>query len=125
VITPVDHTTEFSGVGERFRHPPWGLDGGRPGGTGRFRIRRADGDTETLPGKITGVRCRAGEAVIIETPGAGGYGPPGERAAEAVAADLRGGKISPGFAARYYPQAAAGDGPRETNDPDDNRETDR
>jgi len=38
----------------------------------------------------------------IETPGAGGYGPPGERAAKDLAADLKSGKVSRAAAERDY-----------------------
>src|SRR5690606_10519245 len=31
IIRPVDHECEFNGVGERFRHKPWGLFGGQDG----------------------------------------------------------------------------------------------
>ena len=37
---------------------------------------------------------QAGDSMRIETPGAGGYGPPAERAGEALAADLKSGKVT-------------------------------
>jgi N-methylhydantoinase B len=64
---------------ERTRIPPWGLAGGQPGGLGDHWVRRADGRWERLRGKGT-VTLFAGDALIIRTPGGGGYGDPAERA---------------------------------------------
>ena len=47
------------------------------------------------------------EAVICETPGAGGYGPPGERSIENIAADEKSCKFTPAFIARHYPAGKA------------------
>ncbi len=55
------------------RVPPYGLAGGRPGATGVNRIRRRDGSEETLPGTAH-ARVEAGDVLIVETPGGGGYG---------------------------------------------------
>ncbi len=101
VVTPVGHNCEFSGVGERFVHQPWGLFGGEPGGTGQFLLTDADGATRRLPNKVR-MPLREGERVTVETPGAGGYGPPAERPAEAVAEDARTGKFSAEVLARAY-----------------------
>jgi 5-oxoprolinase (ATP-hydrolysing) len=55
------------------RIPPFGLEGGEPGRTGRNAIERADGRIEELEG--TDRRDMApGDAIVIETPGGGGYG---------------------------------------------------
>jgi len=42
------------------------------------------------------------EAVVIETPGAGGYGPPSERAPAALREDYRSGKFSREFLRKNY-----------------------
>lgn len=101
VIRPVGHTCEFSGVGERFRHPPPGIFGGAPGRTGRFTVIE-NGAEQPLPPKLTGMALPPTIAVAVETPGAGGYGTPTERRSEAVEKDLGEGKISREFAARFY-----------------------
>jgi N-methylhydantoinase B len=101
VVTPVDHDCEFSGVGERFVHQPWGLFGGEPGATGQFLLTNADGATRRLPNKVR-MPLRQGEQVTVETPGAGGYGPPSERKADAKAEDARTGKFSAAFLVRAY-----------------------
>ena len=101
VVTPVGHRCEFSGVGERFVHQPWGLFGGEPGATGRFLLSDSKGETRRLPNKVR-MPLKEGESVIVETPGAGGYGPPAERAAEGIAEDERSGKFTPAYVARHY-----------------------
>ena len=102
VVRPIGHETVFSGMGERFVHQPWGIFGGQPGGTGRFSIQGPGHNDETLPDKPNHVPLGPEDAVVIETPGAGGYGPPAERDGEAVAADYRGGKFSAEFLRRNY-----------------------
>ena len=58
--------------GHRRIRPP-GLDGGEAGETGENWVRRKDGTMEKLKGSDETV-IDAGEAVIIQTPTAGGYG---------------------------------------------------
>ena len=55
--------------------PPFGLAGGGPGQVGENWVRRSDGRMERLKGTAA-ITVDAGEAVIIQTPTAGGYGPP-------------------------------------------------
>jgi N-methylhydantoinase B len=45
---------------------------------------------------------KVGDAMRIETPGAGGYGPTAERSLEAIAKDLRNGKVTRDTAERDY-----------------------
>jgi len=51
---------------------PFGLMGGEDAATGENYIRRANGDTEKLGGSAT-AELNAGDAVIVKTPGGGGY----------------------------------------------------
>lgn len=53
--------------------PPRGLAGGGDGQLGITQVRRADGSVEMLKGCDQTV-LEAGEAVIVQTPTAGGYG---------------------------------------------------
>ena len=62
------------------RVPPFGLAGGEPGQIGANSVRRKDGRTEQLQGCDATV-IDAGEAIIIQTPTAGGYGDPRRHAA--------------------------------------------
>ncbi len=55
------------------RVPPFGLAGGENGQVGENRVRRKDGSIEKLAGADATI-IDAGEAVIIQTPTAGGYG---------------------------------------------------
>jgi 5-oxoprolinase (ATP-hydrolysing) len=57
------------------RVPPFGLEGGAPGQVGENGVRRKDGRMERLEGCDATV-IEAGEAVVIQTPTAGGYGTP-------------------------------------------------
>jgi 5-oxoprolinase (ATP-hydrolysing) len=54
---------------------PQGLAGGEPGLPGRQRLLKADGAVTDLPGCFS-LTVQAGDAIEIETPGGGGYGPP-------------------------------------------------
>ena len=60
-------------LSERRAVPPWGAAGGEPGAVGRNRLLRAGGEEEELLSKFTR-RVRAGDRLIIETPGGGGWG---------------------------------------------------
>ncbi|MBI4506687.1 MAG: hydantoinase B/oxoprolinase family protein [Chloroflexi bacterium] len=60
---------------ERRRFPPYGLEGGAPGAVGRNWLLRPDAEPRLLPGKGT-VDVAAGDAVLVETPGGGGWGRP-------------------------------------------------
>jgi len=61
---------------ERRVIPPWGLAGGADGECGRNWLLRADGERREL-GSRGSERLEAGDMLAIETPGGGGYGPPG------------------------------------------------
>ena len=102
VVRPVDHDCIFNGVGERFRHRPWGVFGGEPGASGRFLLRDSGGGQAKLPDKCGEHRLARTEAVVIETPGAGGYGPPAERDPDLVAVDRDSMKFTDDFIVRHY-----------------------
>ena len=103
VVRPVGHDCTFNGLGERFRHEPWGLEGGKSGGRGRFAILGDNGAERTLGDKSGDIPIRADERVVIETPGAGGLGSPAERGAAELDEDRRSGKFSSEYLARHYP----------------------
>jgi N-methylhydantoinase B len=83
----------FSHRGERHFSAAAGLAGGKEGARARSVIRRVDGGEEVVPSKIATV-LRAGDRVIVETAGGGGYGDPRRRPRNRVAADLADGKVS-------------------------------
>ena len=101
VVRPVGHTMTFSGQGERFVNKPWGLFGGGSGGTGKF-TRLSGGSEVPLPTKPANLEVRPDEAIVIETPGAGGYGKPSERDKAAVENDFVSGKFSGAFIKKNY-----------------------
>ena len=102
IVRPVGHNSVFSGMGERFVHQPWGIFGGKSGATGRFSLRGPSRNDETLPDKPNHVPFSPDHAIVIETPGAGGYGPPTERDKATLAADYRSGKFSGAYMAEHY-----------------------
>ena len=64
---------EVTVLADRRRFGPYGLEGGQSGRPGRTRIRRAGGRVENLPSKCT-ISLNAGDTLLIETPGGGGWG---------------------------------------------------
>ena len=64
-------------LSNRRRIAPFGLAGGRDGAVGRNWIERADGRVEPSPATAASM-MQPGDAFVIETPGGGGYGPPGQ-----------------------------------------------
>ena len=60
-------------LSNRRRVPPFGLAGGADGAPGRNRIRRRDGSVEEL-GSTAVSEMAPGDAIVIETPGGGGFG---------------------------------------------------
>ncbi len=83
---------------ERVLNPARGRQGGGPGAPGRIRIGH---DGPDLPGKGE-VRVKAGETLLFETPGGGGFGDPHERSRNDVRRDLDEGLISQEAARDIY-----------------------
>ncbi|MEM7250240.1 MAG: hydantoinase B/oxoprolinase family protein [Pseudomonadota bacterium] len=103
VIRPLPHDCTFDGVGERFRHQPWGLFGGHDGASGQFSIE-ANGEVPRVLDEKTGkVRITDQHRVVVQTPGAGGYGEPQERDPAALSADAESGKFTAGYLREHYP----------------------
>jgi N-methylhydantoinase B len=80
----------------RFRLPPEGLFGGKPGAKACFLVNGKPGDPYGL------TRLCPGDTVIMDAAGGGGYGDPKERDREALQRDLREGKVSREAASRDY-----------------------
>ncbi|HEY7062240.1 MAG TPA: hydantoinase B/oxoprolinase family protein [Chloroflexota bacterium] len=80
---------------ERTQCVPWGVFGGRAALPNRISVEHVDGTVEVFPtGKVSMMQMAGAEALIIESGGGGGYGPPWERPAEQVQHDVREGYIS-------------------------------
>jgi N-methylhydantoinase B len=90
----------FTHRGERHYVAPRGRAGGRDGAMARTTILRADGRREAVPSKLV-TSLGAGDRVVFETAGGGGYGDPARRDPEKVRDDLLDGKISPAAAGLY------------------------
>jgi N-methylhydantoinase B len=79
-----------------------GLFGGSEGGRARLVRNHGTDRAEELSSKTSSIVLAAGETTRLETPGGGGLGDPALRDPAALAADLRGGKISRAKAKRDY-----------------------
>ena len=90
----------FTHRGERHFIAPAGRAGGGDGAMARTVIHRADGGAEVVPSKIV-TTLHAGDRVVMETAGGGGYGDPAGREVARVRADVADGKVS-AEAAKVY-----------------------
>ena len=86
--------------GDRHRHAPPGLAGGRPGARGET-VLNPEGEAERLGSKETRDLVR-GDVLSFRLNGAGGYGPASERDEEAVRRDLADGYVTAGAAREIY-----------------------
>jgi N-methylhydantoinase B len=80
----------------RFRIPPDGLFGGGPGAGAQFLVNGKPGNPYGL------TRLHAGDVVIMDAAGGGGYGDSKGRDREALLRDVRDGKVSRESASRDY-----------------------
>ena len=85
---------------DRVKFAPYGLAGGKPGGTSRNFLTR-DGETSPLPSKVT-MGVHQGDLITHEQAGGGGFGDPGTRDPALVRQDLADGKITPAYARQHY-----------------------
>jgi 5-oxoprolinase (ATP-hydrolysing) len=63
-------------VASRRNVAPHGLQGGADGAPGRQWVERADGRIEVIPGNTGSADLAAGDVLVLETPGGGGWGAP-------------------------------------------------
>ncbi|MFC3612303.1 hydantoinase B/oxoprolinase family protein [Lutimaribacter marinistellae] len=98
-----DNGAEVFLFGERGRHAPKGVAGGGEAALNRFSYETDDGWARPpMVSKMRGIQLHKGQAVRLETPGGGGYGPASERDPEAVARDVERGLMSKSEAERLY-----------------------
>jgi N-methylhydantoinase B len=93
-IRAVDHDCWVTVRGTRLKTGPWGLFGGHEGG--RYSV---EADPPLVGGRGD---LAAGRAVVITTPGAGGYGDPAARDPDLVRRDLAEDRISADVARQVH-----------------------
>lgn len=92
---------EISIHDDRWLTYPWGVNGGLPGARSRKHLQRADGTDELLASKCDRVKVVAGDLLLFETWGGGGWGDALARDPALVARDVARGLVSPDGARRY------------------------
>jgi len=92
---------EISVHDDRWLTYPWGVNGGKPGARSRKVLQRADGSETLVASKCDRVVVEAGDLLLFETWGGGGWGDPLERDPERVGLDVRRGLVSVEGATRY------------------------
>ena len=76
--------------GERAKHAPPGVLGGKSAALNKFYFEQSEGDlTPPMGSKMVGIQLINGQAVRLESPGGGGYGDPLLRSIDAVTEDIR------------------------------------
>ena len=89
--------------GERGRYAPKGVAGGDSAAMNHFAYEKEDGwHSPPLASKMLGIKLKKGQAVRLETPGGGGYGPASERTATSVAQDVALGYMTEAEATAKY-----------------------
>jgi len=97
--------------GERAKHAPPGVLGGKSAALNKFYFEQSEGDlTPPMGSKMVGIQLINGQAVRLESPGGGGYGDPLLRSIDAVTEDIRLGYITPENAQSEYGVALGPDG---------------
>jgi N-methylhydantoinase B len=91
---------------ERSVTPPFGLDGGLPGGPAVTTLIQPLGNARKLNSK-GGFLAPPGSLVVLEAPGSGGYGNPRDRDPAALCEDLLDGYVTLAAARRDYGFGAA------------------
>jgi len=84
------------------KNPPWGIDGGMAGGTGRVVVNPGTNHERMLAPLSDGNVLKHGDVLRIETGGGGGHGHPFDRPTEMVAEDVAGGFVTAETAQRLY-----------------------
>lgn len=89
--------------GDRRDHPPFGIDGGRPGAPSAHILVAADGAQRMLPTMpMQAFSVKAGDVFRLVGAGGGGFGAAFEREPERVLADVIEDKVTVAGAARDY-----------------------
>ncbi|PWC14401.1 hydantoinase [Brenneria roseae subsp. americana] len=96
-----DDSTILARGMERMVFQPWGVCGGLPGKCAAMTLNPGRGDAVTL-GKIDLLSVTAGDEILLQTPGGGGWGDPFTRDIAAVQRDVDNQLISAEVAREQY-----------------------
>jgi N-methylhydantoinase B len=97
----LQHDTQCTTCCERTVTAPPGLDGGLAGAPASTRIQLPDGTARRVPPKGAFI-APSGSLVMLDVPGAGGFGPPSERDPAQLRTDLIDGYVTTEAARRDY-----------------------
>jgi N-methylhydantoinase B len=89
-------------VNERSQVPPFALAGGGGGRCNQVLVHTPDGTVEQHT-KVTSLHVPAGSRIEVRTGGGAGYGPPEQRSAGDVYADIDAGYLTEAGARAQYP----------------------
>ena len=92
-------------VNERSQVPPFALAGGVGGRCNQVLVHTPDGRVEQHT-KVTGLHIPAGSRIEVRTGGGAGYGPPEQRSAGDVYADIDAGYLTEAGARAQYPHVS-------------------
>jgi N-methylhydantoinase B len=90
LLAPCELWANFDRIG----CPPWGVQGGKAGKSGKVVIFKNGKSGPELLYKTEGHPLEAGDRVLMSTGGGGGYGDPKDRRVELVARDVARGLVS-------------------------------
>lgn len=100
-----------SALYDRMTSKPWGLFGGGGADTSRLLVKKAGSEDfvtfreaygTVSNSRVANIKLKAGDQVMLCSPGGGGYGPPAEREPESVLEDVAEGYVSDGEALASY-----------------------
>ncbi|WP_216850890.1 hydantoinase B/oxoprolinase family protein [Acidisphaera sp. L21] len=83
-------------------NPPWGVAGGKGGGSGRAVVNPGTPNERVLAPLSDGNVLVRGDVLLLETGGGGGHGHPYDRPADIVLGDVLDGFVSPEAAFSHY-----------------------
>ncbi len=99
----VDGEARYSVLSDRAVIPPFGIGGAGAAAPVKVSLQRDGQDVEfSTPGKVTGYAIIAGDVMVLQSAGGGGFGDPLARDPERVRHDVRGGYVSAERARQGY-----------------------
>jgi len=94
-IRLLEGEARYSVLSDRAVLPPFGVGGAGPAAPVKVTLERDGGEIEfATPGKVTGHLITAGDVVVMQSAGGGGYGEPLARDPERVRQDVEAGYVS-------------------------------